>query len=144
MSSTLTPAHLFTTRGRRRRGFYFFKIALGTRLASAIWKEVNGKPDKINELILKTKALITCNSHLRIVFPFNWLFNHLDRGGGSFKIVRPRSRGWKNFRRCWIRVVRGLENWTIFLDVKCVSPVIEKSFLIDPLTTSNAICRDFN
>ena len=26
------------------------------RLASAKWKEVNGKPDKINELILKTKA----------------------------------------------------------------------------------------
>ena len=38
----------------------------------------------------------------------------------------------------------GPENWTIFLDVICVSPVIEKSFLIDPLTTSNAICRDFN
>ena len=37
----------------------------------------------------------------------------------------------------------GPENWTIFLDVISVSLVIEKSFLIDPLTTSNAICRDF-
>ena len=26
------------------------------RLASAKWKEVNGKPDKITELILKTKT----------------------------------------------------------------------------------------
>ena len=26
------------------------------RLASAKWKEVNGKPDMINELTLKTKA----------------------------------------------------------------------------------------
>ena len=26
------------------------------RLASAKWKEVNGKQDKINELILKTKT----------------------------------------------------------------------------------------
>ena len=26
------------------------------KLALAKWKEVNGKPDKINELILKTKA----------------------------------------------------------------------------------------
>ena len=29
---------------------------MGTRLISAKWKEVNWKPDKINELILKTKA----------------------------------------------------------------------------------------
>ena len=31
-------------------------MALGTRLASTKWKEVNGKPEKIHELILKTKA----------------------------------------------------------------------------------------
>ena len=39
-------------------------------------KKVSGKPDKINELILKTKAdlnedLITYNRHPSIMFPFN-------------------------------------------------------------------------
>ena len=33
-----------------------FLIFLGTRLSSAKWKEINRKPDKINELKLKTKA----------------------------------------------------------------------------------------
>ena len=32
------------------------KIVLGMRLASAIWKEVYGKPDNSNELTLKTKV----------------------------------------------------------------------------------------
>ena len=45
------------------------------RLASAKWKKVNGKPDKINELTLKTKptgrkVLITYNGHPWIMFSF--------------------------------------------------------------------------
>ena len=43
-------------RKMKKRFTIFLKKALGTRLASAKWKEVNGKPDKINELIMKTKA----------------------------------------------------------------------------------------
>ena len=52
----MTLVHLFAIKGRRKRGFQFFKIVLETRLASAKWKEVYGKSDKINELILKTKV----------------------------------------------------------------------------------------
>ena len=44
-------------------------------------------------------------------------------GGDSFEIGRPRSRGW-NFRRRLTRRVGGLENWTIFMDVICVSSLI--------------------
>ena len=44
-----------------------------------------------------------------------------EGGGGSLEIGRPRSRGWKNFGRRWTGVVGGLENWTIFQDVICVS-----------------------
>ena len=40
----------------KKKVFNFFKIALGTMLASAKWQEVKGKPEKINELILKTKT----------------------------------------------------------------------------------------
>ena len=38
--------------------------------------------------------------------------------GGICEIGRTRSRGWKNFGR---RGVVGLENWTIFMHVICVS-----------------------
>ena len=55
-SSTLAPAHLFAMRGRRKRGFQFFKIVPVTSLGSAKWKEANGKPDEINELILKNES----------------------------------------------------------------------------------------
>ena len=41
--------------------------------------------------------------------------------GCSIKIWRPRSRGWKNFGRRWTREVGCLENWTILMDVICVS-----------------------
>ena len=37
------------------------------------------------------------------------------------EIGRPRSRRWNNFGRRWTRAVGGLENWTNFLDVICVS-----------------------
>ena len=53
---------------------------------------------------------------------------HLESGAGgergSFEIGHPRSRGLKNFGRSWIRRVRGLENWTIFMDVICVSSLM--------------------
>ena len=45
---------------------------------------------------------------------------HLEREG-SFEIGRPGSREWKNFGRRWRRGLGGLENWTIFLDIICVS-----------------------
>ena len=38
-----------------------------------------------------------------------------------FKIGRLKSRRWNNFRSRWPRGLRGLENWTIFMDVICVS-----------------------
>ena len=63
--------------------------------ASVKWKEVKGKSDKINELILKTKLtwtkdLITYNSHPWIIFSFNWLVI-IWRRRDSFEIGRPRS-----------------------------------------------------
>ena len=43
------------------------------------------------------------------------------RGGSSFEIGHLSSRRWKNFGRRWITEVGGLENWTISMDVICVS-----------------------
>ena len=43
------------------------------------------------------------------------------REEGSFEIGLATSRGWKKFGRRWTRGVGGLENWTIFMDVTCVS-----------------------
>ena len=43
------------------------------------------------------------------------------REEGSFEIGRATSRGWKKFGRRWTRGVGGLENWTIFIDVICLS-----------------------
>ena len=51
-------------------------------------------------------------------------------GRGSFKIGRPRSRGWKYFRHCWTRGVGGLENMTVFTDVICVSSLMSPSFTL--------------
>ena len=42
-------------------------------------------------------------------------------GGGSFEIGNPKSRGGNNFGRRWMRGLGGLENWTIFMEVICVS-----------------------
>ena len=53
-------------------------------------------------------------------FLIDWIsFREIE--GGLFEIGRPRSRGWKNFGRISTRGVMGLENWTIFMDVICVS-----------------------
>ena len=77
----LTPAHLFTLRGRRKRGFLFFKIALGATLASAKWKKFNGKPDRINELILKTKVDMKERPDNICFVLLNWL-SYGDGGEG--------------------------------------------------------------
>ena len=41
--------------------------------------------------------------------------------GRSFEVGRPRSRGRKDFGRGRTRGVGSVENWTIFMDVICVS-----------------------
>ena len=107
------------------------------RLASAKWKEAIGKPDKINELILKTKADLKENSD-NIIFILglcflliNWLsFGERTRGPrggrgmiclklldvqGTWRDKGVRGGGW------W-----GLENWTILMDVICVSSLNKK------------------
>ena len=83
----------------------------------------------LNELYWKRKPtwrkdLITYNSHPRIMFPFIWCVIIWRRGEGSFEIGCPRSRGWKNFLRSWSRGVEDLKNWTIFMNVICVSSLI--------------------
>ena len=72
---------------------------------------------------------ITCNrynSHPWIMFTFIWLIIIWSgRGGGCpFKIVRPRTRSWKNFGRRWTREVGDLANWTFFLYIICVSSLL--------------------
>ena len=68
------------------------------------------------------KDLITYNSLPWIMFSFNRLVIIWKGGGGrSIEIGRPRSGGWKNFGCRWTREVGGLENWTMFMDVICVS-----------------------
>ena len=54
-----------------------------------------------------------------MVFLTDWL--SFGKGGDSFEIGLPRSRGWKNFGHKWTRGVGGPENWTIFMDAICVS-----------------------
>ena len=46
---------------KTKKGFWFFKISLGTKLASSKWKEFHGNSDKINELILKTNTSLKEN-----------------------------------------------------------------------------------
>ena len=43
---------------------------------------------------------------------------------GGVEIGRASSRGWENFGRSWTRWVQGLEDWSIFMDITCVSSVI--------------------
>ena len=111
--STLNPVRLFAIWGRRKREFKFFRVALGKRLASTNLKEVNGKPGKINELILKTKA---------DRWPSFWLIgHHLERKGRYVWNGTSKVKGWKNFGGSWTKGWGGLEYWTIFMDVICVS-----------------------
>ena len=62
------------------------------------------------------------------MFSFNWLKFGEGLGGGGgggvFEIGYPRSGGSKNFGCSWTRGMEGLENWTIFMEVICVSPLI--------------------
>ena len=96
--------------------------------ASAKWKEVEGKLGKINELILKTKSDLKEGPNNIIIFIFGLCFLLVDwlsfGEGGSFEIGGPRLRGWKNVGLRWTRGVGGPENWTIFMDVMCVSSFI--------------------
>ena len=63
---------------------------------------------------------------------------HLEDGGSS-EIERPKSRRWKNLGRTWTKGGgrrgeegggggRGIENWTILMDVICVSPLMKQIF----------------
>ena len=52
----LASSAFFCCKRKRKRGFQFFKIALGTRLPLPKWKEVNGKTDKSKEFLLKIKV----------------------------------------------------------------------------------------
>ena len=57
---------------------------------------------------------------------------HLEDGGLS-EIGRPRSRRWKNLGCTWTKGGRGggrgIENWTVLMDVICVSPLMKQIFL---------------
>ena len=77
------------------------------RLMSWHWK---GKPTW-------RKDLITYNSHLSIMFSFNWLVIIWRGGWGFVWVWTSRSSGWKNFGRRSTRGVGSLENWTVFMDV---------------------------
>ena len=46
----------FRFKRKAKKRFLIFKNSSGDEVALAKWKKINGKPDKINELILKTKA----------------------------------------------------------------------------------------
>ena len=100
------------------------------------WLQLNGKKSIESQTRLMSwnwkqestwrKDLITYNSHHWIMFYFNWLviiWRERERWGemGLLETVRPRSRGWKNFGHRWTREMGYLENWTIFMDVTCVS-----------------------
>ena len=64
------------------------------------------------------------------------------RGGGLFKIGRPRSSGWKKFGHLWTRGVGGLEIYTIFMDVICVSSLMAiKSTAISSVRYSAEILK---
>ena len=86
-----------------------------TRLISWYWKR---KPTW-------RKDLITYNSHPSIMFFFNWLvIIWREREGGRLKLDVQGQEGGRIFGRRWTRGVGGLKNWTIFMDVICVSSLI--------------------
>ena len=79
---------------------------------------------RLNELPLKTKTDLKegpDNITVLVGLCFLLIDGFSFREGGSFEIGRSKLRGWKNFGRKWTRGVGGLENWTIFMDVVCVS-----------------------
>ena len=91
-------------------------------------KKSKKKPDKINNLILKTKADYVFNLT-------DWLpFGKAGGREGVFKIERPRSRRRKHFGRRWTSGLGGFENWTIFTDITCVSSYILISFSLFEFT----------
>ena len=52
----LDPNSSVRYKRKAKKRFLMFFNCSRARLASAKWKEVNGKPDNVNKLILKTKA----------------------------------------------------------------------------------------
>ena len=61
----------------------------------------------------------------------------LLKRGSSFEIGRPGSTSWKNFGHRWTREVGDLENWTIFMDVICVSSlskIVSCNFVVQVIT----------
>ena len=92
--------------------------------ASAKWKEVTLWQGYYQVLTQRNsiweKDLITYNSHLWIMFSFNFL-DMIWRREDLFDNGDLRSRGWKNFGCKW---TSGRESgswvWTIFMDVICV------------------------
>ena len=66
----------------------------------------------------RRKDLITYNITFELCF---LLIDWLTFGGGSFEIVRPRSRRWKNVGRRWTKGVRGLL-WSPQNDVAGIVP----------------------
>ena len=57
-------------------------------------------------------------------FCFAFVWSHAwyhSEGEGLREIGCTRSRKWKNFGYRWTKGVEGLENWTVFMDVICVS-----------------------
>ena len=84
-------------------------------------KKVKGKPDKINELILKTNANLKEGPGKMIVMLglcfllIDWL--SFEEGGGvCLKLDVQCQEGGQG-----VKWGGGLENWTIFMDVTCVS-----------------------
>ena len=41
--------------------------------------------------------------------------------------------GWKYFERRWTRGMGGIENWTIFMDVKCIIPKLYTTSFTNPV-----------
>ena len=91
-------------------------------------KKVKGKPDKINELILKTNANLKEGPGKMIVMLglcfllIDWL--SFEEGGGvRLKLDVQCQEGGRilDVDGQGVKWGGGLENWTIFMDVTCVS-----------------------
>ena len=86
------PSTSFGHKRKRKRGFYFFKIVLRTRLASDKWIKSMERKTKLmswywGQKPTCRKDLITCNSHPWIMFYFNWLvINWRERRGVCLKL----------------------------------------------------------
>ena len=109
--------------------------------------QLNEKPDKINELILKTNV----NEgrtwwHIIVILGLcfvltDWLWFVEGFRLKLYVLVCPRSRGWKNIGRRKTKRLGGLENWTIFMDVICVSSLTHLTNSVD--LALNDLCYEY-